>query len=575
MRKQTAPEEPAIVETNRRIVFASAPAAPTEIELRPEPGWLAAVKLELLPEARHAKRIVRTGDSTTVQPHFAILRADGTVQSLRIRHAQADHYAVQYANGFEIIGVQSRWKTDPALAGKSHTAVYFLDPPVRLSQGEGLRLKLSDHVLGCIRVSTSPLAPPDLAHPEFPTKLASTLAEASAASACYLRSTAWNAGAFKRVREARGRGPCLPGWPDTGHGDRADGQTIDHPGTFARELDGRERADLPAGDAAFLAEAAGRRHAKAHSAGLGSVAVRAREPADCPGGSEPVLEAVLRHRAQCASRRPRRPGGAANASGATRLVSRGVPRKRLGRQAPGEADRDESHVSPGCGSAPELRDVDPNNRLLASQNARRLEAEAVRDNALAIAGLLNPELGGPPCKPYQPAHYYDGLQFPDRDYHADRDDQQYRRGIYMHWQRTFAHPMLANFDAPSREDCIAMRSCANSPQQALTLLNDPTFVEAARVWAGRLLLESAGSDAQRLERAFKQAVARSPKPAERADLIDFLARMRAEYRARPDDAARLLHVGLAPAPAVDPVEFAAWTNVCRVILNLHETITRF
>ncbi len=158
--------------------------------------------------------------------------------------------------------------------------------------------------------------------------------------------------------------------------------------------------------------------------------------------------------------------------------------------------------------------MDPNNRLLASQNARRLEAEVVRDNALAIAGLLNPEVGGPPCKPYQPAHYYDGLQFPDRDYQADRGDRQYRRGIYMHWQRTFVHPMLANFDAPSREDCIAMRSCANSPQQALTLLNAPTFVEAARVWAGRLLAESAATDAERLERAFEQAVARPPKAAD-------------------------------------------------------------
>src|SRR5690606_31046823 len=124
------------------------------------------------------------------------------------------------------------------------------------------------------------------------------------------------------------------------------------------------------------------------------------------------------------------------------------------------------------------------NRLLASQSSRRLEAEIVRDNALAIAGLINLEVGGPPAKPYQPAGYYGGLQFPDREYQADTDEDQWRRGVYMHWQRTFLHPMLANFDAPSREDCIALRNEANSPQQALTLLNDPTFVEAARVWAG-------------------------------------------------------------------------------------------
>ena len=106
---------------------------------------------------------------------------------------------------------------------------------------------------------------------------------------------------------------------------------------------------------------------------------------------------------------------------------------------------------------PELRDIDPNNRLLASQNPRRLDAEFVRDNALSIAGLLNPDIGGPSVKPYQPAGYYANLQFPNRDYIADTDDRQWRRGVYMHWQRTFLHPMLANFDAPTREECTANR----------------------------------------------------------------------------------------------------------------------
>ncbi len=122
---------------------------------------------------------------------------------------------------------------------------------------------------------------------------------------------------------------------------------------------------------------------------------------------------------------------------------------------------------------PELREIDPNNRLLASQSPRRLEAEFVRDNALAIAGLLNPEIGGPSASPYQPAGYYENLQFPDRDYIPDRDERQYRRGLYTHRQRTFLHPMLANFDAPSREECTAARTVANTPQQALTLAQRP------------------------------------------------------------------------------------------------------
>ena len=109
----------------------------------------------------------------------------------------------------------------------------------------------------------------------------------------------------------------------------------------------------------------------------------------------------------------------------------------------------------------EVHAVDPNNRLLAAQTPRRLDAEFIRDNALAIAGLLSVEMGGPPAKPYQPAHYYDGLQFPDRNMSPMWGDREYRRGVYMHWQRTFLHPMLANFDASGREDCIAMRSTAN------------------------------------------------------------------------------------------------------------------
>jgi len=166
------------------------------------------------------------------------------------------------------------------------------------------------------------------------------------------------------------------------------------------------------------------------------------------------------------------------------------------------------------------------------------------------------------------------LQFPDRDYVADSDDRQWRRGIYTHWQRTFLHPMLANFDAPSREDCIATRTVANTPQQSLTLLNDPQFVEAARAFASRLLAES-GADAARLEQAYQIALARSIKPKEKASLLAFLARVRSEYRAKPEDADKLFGVGFSLRPGSDSVELAAWTSACRVILNLHETITRY
>ena len=225
---------------------------------------------------------------------------------------------------------------------------------------------------------------------------------------------------------------------------------------------------------------------------------------------------------------------------------------------------------------PEIKEMDPNNRLLASQSPRRLEAEFVRDNALFVAGLLNPEVGGPSAHPYQPPGYYANLQFPDRDYQADSDDRLYRRGVYTHWQRTFLHPMLANFDAPSREECVAARNVSNTPQQALTLLNDPTFVEAARVFAAKLLSSKRESDDARLDLAYEDALARPIRPEEQKSLERFLELQREHYRANSDEAQKLVRVGRAPeSKDVAETELAAWTQVCRVVLNLHETITRY
>jgi hypothetical protein len=221
--------------------------------------------------------------------------------------------------------------------------------------------------------------------------------------------------------------------------------------------------------------------------------------------------------------------------------------------------------------------IDPANRLLASQNPRRLEAEFVRDNALAIAGILNLEdIGGPSVKPYQPADYYAALQFPNRTYVADTDARQWRRGVYTHWQRTFLHPMLANFDAPARDECAAARTLSNTPQQALTLLNDPIFVEAARKLAERLLAESSPhDDAGRIRLAYRLALNRQPRAAEAASLAGFLAAQRDAFAATPADAEKLLAVGHAPRPDFDPVEHAAWTQLARVLLNTQEVITRY
>jgi hypothetical protein len=226
----------------------------------------------------------------------------------------------------------------------------------------------------------------------------------------------------------------------------------------------------------------------------------------------------------------------------------------------------------------DLAETDPGNRLLAEQSPRRLDAEFVRDNALAISGLLRDDItGGPSVKPNQPDGYYLNLNFPERGYAASTGADQYRRGLYMHWQRTFMHPMLAAFDAPSREECTADRFQSNSPQQALTLLNDPSFVEAARGFALRLMREKPGADdAAKIGYAVQLALARGAKPTELASLTAFLRQQREEYRAKPEDAAALLKIGQSdPGTGQDPVELAAWTQFCRVLLNLHETITRY
>ena len=218
---------------------------------------------------------------------------------------------------------------------------------------------------------------------------------------------------------------------------------------------------------------------------------------------------------------------------------------------------------------------DPYNRECARQSAFRFDAELVRDNALAVSGLLAPKIGGPSVKPYQPERYWENLNFPPREYQNDAGDSQYRRGLYTWWQRSFLHPSLVAFDAPSREECTAERNRSNIPQQALVLLNDPTYVESARVLAARILGECKGGTDQRLKWAWQQVLQRDPRAPETATALGVLNDNRKVYQADPKAAEDLLKTGIAPVPAgLDKTELAAWTHVARVLLNLHETITR-
>ena len=218
---------------------------------------------------------------------------------------------------------------------------------------------------------------------------------------------------------------------------------------------------------------------------------------------------------------------------------------------------------------------DPYNREHARQSRWRIEAEMVRDNALTVAGLLNPKIGGPSVKPYQPDGYWENLNFPVRSYDASKGDDQFRRGLYTWWQRSFLHPSMLAFDAPSREECAAERTRSNIPQQALVLLNDPTYVESARAFAARIVKDGSGDASARINWAWKQALSRAPRPDELATARALFDKHLAQYKADTKAAESLLKVGLAPLPpAADQAELAAWTSVARVILNLHETITR-
>jgi hypothetical protein len=222
-----------------------------------------------------------------------------------------------------------------------------------------------------------------------------------------------------------------------------------------------------------------------------------------------------------------------------------------------------------------VMEADPYNFWLARQGRWRLEAEMVRDNALAVSGLLVKTIGGPSVKPYQPAGYWAHLNFPKRSWKADVGDALYRRGMYTYLCRTFMHPSLAAFDAPSREECTVERVRSNTPQQALVLLNDPTYVETARIFAERILHESSKDTQARITFAYQQALHRNPNAKELELLAALAAKHLKQYKTDAPAAAAVLKVGAKPAGTkLDKAELAAWTSIARVVLNLHENITR-
>jgi mono/diheme cytochrome c family protein len=219
---------------------------------------------------------------------------------------------------------------------------------------------------------------------------------------------------------------------------------------------------------------------------------------------------------------------------------------------------------------------DPENRLLARGPRFRLEAEVMRDAALFAGGLLVEQLGGRSVKPYEPPGLWEAVSFNNsQKYVPDEGEARYRRSLYTYWKRQSPPPNMLIFDAPTREYCVVRRPRTNTPLQALVLLNDPHFVEAARALAQRMLLEGGADTGQRLALGFRVATARRPARAEVQILREVLRAQLAVYRADPAAAEALLGVGDFKArEGLDPAELAAWTTIASMILNLDETLTK-
>ncbi|MFY8070563.1 MAG: DUF1553 domain-containing protein [Pirellula sp.] len=225
---------------------------------------------------------------------------------------------------------------------------------------------------------------------------------------------------------------------------------------------------------------------------------------------------------------------------------------------------------------PELKLKDPENRYFARGPRHRLSAETIRDNALAISGLLVRKVGGPSVKPYQPAGLWEDVTVERRGkYVADTDEGLFRRGMYTFWKRTCPPPAMVSFDAPNREVCVARRSRTNTPLQALVLLNDPTYIEAARVFASDVLKSGGNDQLARLNYAYRKALARDIRPEEVPAMQELLELARSDFAEDANRVDAYLSVGTVGISGETPkLELAVWTVACSAILNLDETITK-
>jgi len=555
---------------------------PIRLRITPSSKRLASLAIELVPQPAHEGSILRNGaHDAMVRVHARVIAVNhegkSTHREISFRAAEGERAKPRYSNGHATRGVVGGWWVEGGSPGSTATANFLLESPLVLAADESLEISIEGGVTA-VRVRASPFAT-ESAHPsaDFSTLGSWLLAQDAASNplvhTTYLRSTAFDPTRFAAIvaldrdlrecDDGRAKSVVTEAWDPRPTRVLARGDWQDESGEVvapapphflgraAIPLDRRPtRLDLAnwimSPENPLTARVFVNRLWKMffHSA-LSNVVDDLGTQGEFPSHPELLDTLAVDFRE--------------SGYDVKALVRRIVLSTTYRRSSVGRED---------------LRELDPYDRLLARVPPRRLEAEFVRDNALSIAGLLVLDIGGPPVFPYQPAGLYEHLQFPDRDWRPTPDDRQWRRALYTHWQRTFLHPSLVAFDAPSREECVATRTVANTPQQALTLLNDPTFVEAAREFAVSLLAID-GTDATRLDAAYRRALARPPTPDESVTLGEYLEKRRAKHRNAPDDARALLGVGQKVSTnSLDPIELAAWTELCRAILNLHETTTR-
>ena len=227
---------------------------------------------------------------------------------------------------------------------------------------------------------------------------------------------------------------------------------------------------------------------------------------------------------------------------------------------------------------PEKLAVDPDNRLLARGPRFRLDAEVIRDQALAVSGLLIETIGGRSVKPYQPAGLWKPVGFGGSNtstFVQDKGDKLFRRSMYTFWKRTVPPPSMATFDAPDRETCQVRRARTNTPLQALVLMNDVQYVEAARKFAERVMTERGSNVDERVTFAFRSVLNRRPNSTELQSLTNLFEEYLNQFKSDPESATKLLAAGESPRnDQLAPAELAAWSMVTHLLLNLSETVTK-